>query len=346
LAKELLEVVALGQPAPTRSGLAEWLSAGRPVNGSAGERFLVNTPRREYRLRDPLGYGAAIRDLLVRPAADVAVLVVPGDTGLRLGTPLQFRLARLAGIERFILFIEPPTRPEDPAWLDLIEADARELLAHAGVPADDVPAVSSAAGLLAALDAITVPPPPRTPVRLTITSATRSPLAAGLWRTGVRVERGRWQPGDPMELLPTGSTVSLHSASDFGFGPDPAGPLVQAGRGDELEAGMTLATPGIVTATTRCEAFVRLRSAREGGRTLGVRRGYMPQFARPDCPDQAARMTDFRRPSGRDVEACEPGEVVLAVLHFLWPACLEPGDAFELREGWRAVADGRVTAVG
>jgi translation elongation factor EF-Tu-like GTPase len=90
------------------------------------------------------------------------------------------------------------------------------------------------------------------------------------------------------------------------------------------------------------EAEITYLTPEEGGRSKPGFTGYRPQF-RYDGHDWDAIHTY------PDVELVMPGQTARAYLSFLSPQChvgrLFPGKEFEIREGARVVARGRVTKI-
>jgi translation elongation factor EF-Tu-like GTPase len=90
------------------------------------------------------------------------------------------------------------------------------------------------------------------------------------------------------------------------------------------------------------EAEITFVPAEEGGRSTPAFSGYRPQFYY-DGHDWDA---DQEYP---DVESVLPGETVRALLRFISPDAhlgrLHPGTEFQVREGARIVARGRVTQI-
>ena len=88
------------------------------------------------------------------------------------------------------------------------------------------------------------------------------------------------------------------------------------------------------------EAEMTFRHTEDGGRETPVKSGYRPQFFFQGEDHDAVHPYV-------DVESVSPGETVKAHLHFLHPELLQnrlrSGDSFEIREGNRVVALGRIT---
>jgi elongation factor Tu len=88
------------------------------------------------------------------------------------------------------------------------------------------------------------------------------------------------------------------------------------------------------------EAEITFVPTEQGGRKSAVYSGYRPQF----CYEGQDWDAFHEYP---DVEAVLPGQTVRALLLFLSPAAhigrIHPGMAFEVREGNRVVARGRIT---
>ena len=90
------------------------------------------------------------------------------------------------------------------------------------------------------------------------------------------------------------------------------------------------------------EAEITFVSANQGGRSTPAFSGYRPQFYYDDHDWDA----DQEYP---DVESVLPGQTVRALLRFASPDAhvgrVHPGMEFQVREGARIVARGRVTKI-
>jgi translation elongation factor EF-Tu-like GTPase len=88
------------------------------------------------------------------------------------------------------------------------------------------------------------------------------------------------------------------------------------------------------------EAEITFVATNEGGRRTPVRTGYRPQFHYKG-EDHVVIHTFI------GTEWVAPGQTVMAYLEFLHPELIfgriVPGNTFEIREGYRVVAKGRVT---
>lgn len=179
-----MNVIVLGQPAPAACGLSvAWAQLG---------------PSR-HTLHDARGRDETIRHLLTTGyKPDVAVLVVPAETGVRFDVRTQLRLALLRGVERFILFLERSSATLEPVWVDLVEVDAREILTGLGVPADDLPLVDSIEALR---DAVEATVPSEQPLHMTIREVLSGLNFAQSWTAVVDVVSGVCHRGSRLRLI-------------------------------------------------------------------------------------------------------------------------------------------------
>ena len=90
------------------------------------------------------------------------------------------------------------------------------------------------------------------------------------------------------------------------------------------------------------EAEIRFLRTDEGGRQGPARTGYRPQFYYDGHDWDAVHEYPDR-------EWVYPGDTVTAYMTFLSPDChvgrIQPGTSFQIREGTKVVAEGRVTRV-
>jgi elongation factor Tu len=306
------------------------------------------------------------RSRLLLRGGDGAILVVAADEGVKAQTREHVRLARWAGISRFIVFVSKVDLQPDRDLLEVTEWEVRELLCQHDYPGDDVPiirgnafAVGTTAGkedtaarcideLLAALDDYLRLPelqnhkPFRMAVEAVMEVPGRGPVVVG------RPEQGTIRVGEAVEVVglrpaPRLATITAIEAFnkplEFADSNLSVGILLAGVMRSDLERGMVLATPGSIRAVTRFEAAVYVLRPEEGGRQTPFFSGYRPQV----CIHGVDMGGAITLRGGTDVGV--PGEVVEVSIELYadMPLALEVGSRFALREGSRTVGVGTVT---
>jgi elongation factor Tu len=266
-------------------------------------------------------------------------------------------LARQLGVEHVVVALSKADAA-DEELTQLVELEVRELLSRYGYPGDQVPVikvsalgalngqprwVASIGALLDAVDAY-LPLPARyedepflMPVESVLTITGRGTVVTGA------IERGRVSPGDQVEIVGLGATLTTVVTGVETFGKtmeravagDNAALLLRGVRRHQVRRGQVVAAPGSQSARQRFTASVYLLAAAEGGRRTEVRTGYRPQFF--------VRTTDVVGvlDLGPDGTAA-PGELITATIELGQPVALEPGLGFAIREGGRTVGAGTV----
>jgi elongation factor Tu len=160
------------------------------------------------------------------------------------------------------------------------------------------------------------------------------------------IERGQVRPGDAVEVIGLGATVTSVATSVETFGKameraeagDNAALLLRGVRRHQVRRGQVVAAPGSLAAHRTFEASVYLLPAAEGGRRTAVRTGYRPQlFIRTT---DVVGMLDL----GPDGVAA-PGERVSVTVELGLPVALAAGLGFAIREGGQTVGAGTVTGL-
>ena len=126
---------------------------------------------------------------------------------------------------------------------------------------------------------------------------------------------------------------------DEGQAGDNVGLLLRGVEKHEIERGMVLAKPGVITPHTQFEAEVYVLTKEEGGRHTPFFKGYRPQFY--------FRTTDVtgsvELPAG--VEMVMPGDNIQMTIELITPIAMDEGLRFAIREGGRTVGAGVVTKI-
>jgi len=326
------------------------------------------TESRHYAHIDCPGHADYIKNMITGAAQmDGAILVVSAADGPMPQTREHVLLARQVNVPAIVVFLNKVDMVDDPELVDLVEMEVRELLSAYEFPGDDIPVIRGSAlkGLNAAsaddenaqpifelMEAIDnyVPQPERQedlpflmPIEDIFSIKGRGTVVTG------RVERGRIQPGDEVEIVGLTDAVRKTVATslemfnkilDESIAGDNAGVLLRGVEKDDVERGQVLAKPGSITPHTEFLAQVYVLSKEEGGRHTPFFAGYKPQFY--------FRTTDVtgeaNLPEG--VEMVMPGDSVDNLeCKLLKHIAMEEGLRFAIREGGRTVGAGVVTKI-
>ena len=348
-------------------GLADYVPSDRidkaPEEAARGITINVahveyETATRHYAHVDMPGHAGYVKNMITGAAqVDGAILVVSAVDGVEPQTREHVILARQLGVEHVVVALTKADTA-DEELTQLVELEVRELLSRYGYPGDQVPVikvsalgalngqprwVASIGALLDAVDAY-LPLPARyeeepflMPVESVLTITGRGTVVTGA------IERGRVSPGDQVEIVGLGASLSTVVTGVETFGKtmeravagDNAALLLRGVRRHQVRRGQVVAAPGSQSARQRFTASVYLLAAAEGGRRTEVRTGYRPQFF--------VRTTDVVGvlDLGPDGTAA-PGELITATIALGQPVALEPGLGFAIREGGRTVGAGTV----
>ncbi|MCA9803755.1 MAG: elongation factor Tu, partial [Cyanobacteria bacterium HKST-UBA02] len=270
--------------------------------------------------------------------------------------------ARQVGVPYIVVFLNKCDMVDDEELLDLVEIEARELLAKYDFPGDDVPFVRGSAlkglegdpsqvsvinELMKAVDDY-IPTPTREvdkPFLLAVEDVF-SITGRGTVATG-RIERGQIKVGDEVEIVGLAETrktvvtgVEMYQKTmDEGIAGDNVGVLLRGIDKNMIERGQVIAKPGSIKPHTKFNAEVYVLSKEEGGRHTPFFPGYRPQFY--------IRTTDvtgsIELPEG--VEMVMPGDNVAMKVELIQPVAVEEGMRFAIREGGRTVGAGVVASI-
>ncbi|MCD6351249.1 MAG: elongation factor Tu, partial [Armatimonadetes bacterium] len=265
------------------------------------------TPNRHYAHIDCPGHADYIKNMITGAAQmDGAILVVAATDGVMPQTREHILLARQVNVPAIVVFLNKCDEMEDEELLDLVELEVRDILSKYDFPGDDIPVIRESAllamqnatgnpededvkpifDLLEAVDSY-IPTPVRDidkpflmPVEDIFTISGRGTVATG------RVERGRIEPGDEVEIVglrETRKTVAtslemFRKTLDYAEAGDNVGILLRGIEKNEVERGMVIAAPGSITPHTKFEAEVYVLREDEGGRHTPFMPGYRPQF--------------------------------------------------------------------
>jgi elongation factor Tu len=326
------------------------------------------TDNRHYAHIDCPGHADYIKNMITGAAQmDGAILVVSGADGPMPQTREHILLARQVNVPAIVVYMNKVDMVDDPELLDLVELEVRELLSKYEFPGDDIPIVRGSAlkalecgskdasvpeyasivELMKAVDEH-IPQPEREvdkpflmPMEDIFSITGRGTVVTG------KVERGKINPGDEVELIGFGlhkktvatSLEMFRKILDDAIAGDNVGILLRGIDKDEVERGMVVAKPGSITPHKKFTGQVYVLKKEEGGRHSPFFPGYRPQFY--------IRTTDVtgavKLPEG--VEMVMPGDNVELEIELISEVALEDGSRFAIREGGRTVGAGVVTKI-
>ncbi len=335
---------------------------GVTINTSHQE---YETEKRHYAHIDAPGHADYIKNMITGAAQmDGAILVVAATDGPMPQTREHILLAQQVGVPYLVVFLNKVDAVDDPALVDLVEEEMKELLKKYKYPADtpivrgsalkayenpsDPAAIEPILKLLEAVDNY-IPNPERPldkpflmPVEDVFSIKGRGTVVTG------RVEQGVVKVNDEVEIVgirPTSRTVvtgveMFRKSLDQGQAGDNVGLLLRGIEKKDVERGQVIAAPGSITPHTDFEAEIYVLTKEEGGRHTPFTKGYKPQFY--------FRTTDVtgeieKLPEG--VEMVMPGDNVTMTVKLLAPIAMEQGLRFAIREGGHTVASGVVTKI-
>lgn len=299
-------------------------------------------------LVDVPGHERFVRTMLAGAGGlDAVLLIVAANESVMPQTREHFDICRLLGIERGIVVL---TKSDlvDADTLALVELDVRELLAHTPFAEAPVIAVSAhtGAGLQELRDAIqalapTVRPRVRGGVARVPIDRVFSVKGFGTVVTGTLVT-GDLAVEDAVVILPGGKDARVRGVQVHGTTVDtataPRRVAVNLGGVDiqDVRRGMTLASPGSLTATRRVDVRLALLPGGPGlrhGARVRVHQGTADVTARVSC--SAIRATTDGPwvpvlPGAQDVVVPAGGEAFVR-LRLAAPLVLTRGDRFVLR---------------
>jgi len=325
------------------------------------------TENRHYAHVDCPGHADYVKNMITGAAQmDGAILVVSAADGPMPQTREHILLARQVGVPAMVVYLNKADMVDDEELIELVEMEVRELLNEYDFPGDETPIIVGSAlealenpepgenkhadSVLELMEAVDeyIPTPERDeereflmPVEDVFSITGRGTVATG------RVERGRIEPGDEVEIVgirETQDTVvtgieMFRKLLDEAVAGDNIGALLRGIDREEIERGQVLAEPGSITPHTKFSCEVYVLSQDEGGRHTPFFDGYRPQFY--------FRTTDvtgtIRLPEG--VEMVMPGDNIEMEAELITPIALEEGLRFAIREGGNTVGAGVVTDI-
>jgi elongation factor Tu len=327
------------------------------------------TDSRHYHHVDCPGHRDYIKNMIVGAAQmDGAVLVVAADDGLMPQTREHLLLSHQVGVASVVVFLNKCDVVIDPAALDSVESEIRQLLCEIGFHDHEVPVIRGSAlralksesqdpdaedfapiwELLHAIDQY-IPTPARNvdrpflmPVEDVYTGEDGSAIATG------RVERGWVNLGSEVEIVGLSDSPRRVTVADMEMfkkklkqvkAGDSVGLLLADVKRREIQRGMVLVAPGSVSHHKHFKGEIYVLRREEGGRHKPFFPGYRPMFYL-----RTADVTGIiNLPPG--VQRVMPGDNINVEVELLSPVALEVGLRFAIREGGLTVGAGAITEI-
>ncbi|ABV75277.1 elongation factor Tu [Rickettsia akari str. Hartford] len=322
------------------------------------------TKNRHYAHVDCPGHADYIKNMITGAAQmDGAILVVSAADGPMLQTREHILLAKQVGVPAMVVFLNKVDVVDDPALLELVEMEVRDLLLQYGFPAYEVPIIKGSAlqalagkpegekAINELMDAVDnyIPHPVRAtdkpflmPIEDVFSISGRGTVVTG------RVESGIIKVGEEVEIVGLKETQKttctgvemFRKLLDEGQAGDNVGILLRGTKREEVERGQVLAKPGSIKPHDQFEAEVYVLSKEEGGRHTPFTNDYRPQFY--------FRTTDvtgtIKLPA--DKQMVMPGDnATTFTVELIKPIAMQQGSKFSIREGGKTVGAGVVTKI-
>lgn len=281
---------------------------------------------------------------------DAAILVVSAADGVCAQTREHLLLARQAGVQSIIVFLNKCDLHDDQDRQVVVEEEVRALLSSYGFPGDAVPVIrgsalaareearggESAIGqLLDAVEAYVSVPERRVDLPFVMPIADVMYISGrGVVVTG-RIQQGSLSTGTDVELVglePSRTTrvtglETFKQRLDYGEPGDNVGIMLRGLKREDVRRGQVLAAPGKLTPRTKVVGEVAILTGQEGGRHTPFRSGYRPQFF-VHTADVPCTLT---LPEG--AEMAMPGDNLRLHIELDKPVVIEKGQTFALRDG-------------
>lgn len=322
------------------------------------------TDNRHYAHVDCPGHADFVKNMITGASQmEGGILVVSASDGAMPQTREHILLAKQVGVPALVVFINKCDEVDDEELLDLVEMEVRELLEKYDYP-EDVPFVRGAAlcaieetneelgkqGVIKLMEEVDryIPTPERIeqgdfmmPVESVLQISGRGTVVTG------RIARGTVKIGDDLELVglksnhkTTCTGVEMFQKNlDQGQAGDNVGLLLRGLKRDDVARGQVLAKPGTQAPSNRFECQMYVLTESEGGRKKPFFNNYAPQFF-----FHTATVTgSIKLPEG--TEMVMPGDNVTLEAELIFPAVVEEGMRFAVREGGSTVGAGVISKV-
>ncbi len=323
------------------------------------------TERRHYAHIDCPGHADYIKNMITGAAQmDGAILLLSAVDGPMPQTREHILLARQVGVPELVVFVNKCDLVDDPELIDLVELEARELLAKYGFDGENVPVIRGNAkgaldhpadplfakcidDLLDALDRY-IPEPRRAidkpflmPIEGIHTIEGRGTVATG------KIEQGIISVGQKVEILGLGDILESVVTSVEAFNEPLAqgeagqnvGLLLRGIKADQIRRGQVIAASRTIRPRSKFKGEVYVLSKDECGRHTPFFSGYKPQFF-----FRTTNVTgEVRLPEG--IEMVMPGDNAAIGVSLDKPVAFDIGSHFAVREGGKTVGSGVITEV-
>jgi elongation factor Tu len=323
------------------------------------------TDTRHYAHIDCPGHADYVKNMITGAAQmDGAILLISAADGPMPQTREHILLARQVGVPDLVVFLNKVDLVDDPELIELVELEARDLLAKYGFDGSSTPFIrGNARGalesprdpqasrcireLLGALDDY-IPDPKRVIDRPFLMSieGVHTIEGRGTVATG-KVEQGVIVPGTKVELLGLGGRLEtvVTSVEQFNRPLEQAvagqnvGLLLRGIKSEQVRRGQVVAALRSLSLRTRFRGEVYVLGKDEGGRHTPFFSGYKPQFFfRTTSVTGEVSLPDR-------VDMVMPGDHTPLDVSLDKPIALETGSRFAIREGGKTVGSGVVIEV-
>lgn len=323
------------------------------------------TDERHYAHIDCPGHADYIKNMITGAAQmDGAILLVSAADGPMPQTREHVLLARQVDVPAMVVFLNKCDLVEDPELLELVELEIRDLLGKFGFDGEKTPVIRGNAkaaldnpgdavankcivDLMAALDNYVTVPERRTerPFLLAI-EGVHQIEGRGTVATG-KIEQGKVRIGDKVQIVGLRDTMEstvtgvemFKKPLEEGLAGHNVGVLLRGIKGEDIERGQVVVTPGSMKPFVRFKAKTYVLPKEDGGRHTPFFNGYRPQFYfRTTDVTGEANLLD-------QVEMAMPGDTVDVEVTLGKPVALEAGSRFAIREGGKTVGSGVVAEV-
>jgi selenocysteine-specific elongation factor len=271
---------------------------------------------------------------------DAALFVVAADEGVMPQTREHLAILDLLGVPAGVVALNKVDAVTEEGWLDLVEADLRDVLASTCLA--DAPIVPVSARTGQGLDTLRqtlvevlahVPPrvdkgQPRLPIDRVFTVAGFGTVVTGT------LSDGQFRPGDEVEIVPGGLRARIRGlqthkkAAEAGLPGSRLAINLTGVHPDEIARGQVVTRPGALTPTTLIDVRLRLVPA-----DSPISGGAMPPLRHNQPVDFfcGAAQTPARVRL-LDAQELRAGEVGWVQLRLESPVAVAPGDRFIIRQ--------------
>ena len=294
------------------------------------------TPGEQVGVIDVPGHIDFIKNMLAGVGGiDAALFVVAADEGVMPQTREHLAILDLLQITAGVVALTKTDAVTEEGWLDLVEADLREVLRGTCLQRAPIVPVSARTGTgLAVLrqalaDLLALAPPrrdsgqPRLPIDRVFTVAGFGTVVTGT------LSDGQFRVGDEVEIVPAGLRARIRGlqshkkAVEVGLPGSRLAINLTGVHPDELHRGMVIARPGSLQPTTMVDA--RLRLVRGEAGQPPVRHGQPVDFF-SGAAEVPARVRLL------DAEQLAHGSSGWVQLVLDAPVAMAPGDRFIIRQ--------------